>query len=340
MIGRWIVEIGVKYRRIMNISLLMILLIGIGTVGFMHFESLGLFDALWLMIISIMTIGYGDIYPVTEHGQIFTLFIVPAGIVVFSYGFGSAATYFLERYFPEKVREKRMEIKMKKLRNHIIICGTGGFAKQVYDEICLSQNDADIVFISEDKKFMEDNLKPETIRIVDDPTERRVLEQARAPYAKALFAAMQEDADNVFITLTVKNLNEDIQVAARANKAGSEAILEKAGAEHVINPYVIGGRELAMSILQPSDVSRIQELRSSESTDFSVKEVKIDTDSPLFQKSLHQLKLYEKFGVLPAGISRNGQLIRDPSQSEQLQDQDVLLILGRHEQIEAIKRSK
>lgn len=245
MIGKRLIELSVQYRRIMIMSILLIILIIIGVGGFMYFEHLAPFEALWLMIISIMTIGYGDIYPVTDNGRIFTLFIVPAGIIVFSYGFGSAASYYLEKHFPEKVREKRMEKEMNKLHNHIIICGSDGFAKQVYDEIYASQESVDIVFISDNKQFMEDNLKSDTLRIFDDPSERRVLDQARVTHAQTLFAAMEKDADNVFLTLTAKNLNENIYVAARANKEGSEAILEKAGATHVVNPYVIGGRKLA-----------------------------------------------------------------------------------------------
>lgn len=337
MIGRWIIKLSLQYRRMMIVSILMILLLTIGIVGFMYLEQLVFFEALWLMIISVMTIGYGDIYPMTKNGQVFTLFIVPAGIVVFSYGFGSAVSYFLEKHFPEKVREKRMIKVMKKLNNHVIICGSGGFAKQVYQQVCISQPHVDIVFISDNRQFLDDNLKPDTLRIIEDPREQKVLEQARAPYAQALFAVMEEDADNVFLTLTAKNLNENIQVAARANREGSEEILSKAGAIHVVNPYVIGGKELAMSILQRSDNSSIQALNGSEPTGFSVEEIKIDTNSPFFQQSLQQLDLHEKFSVFPTGIYRNGLLIHNPILSEELQDHDVLLILGNQEKIEAFK---
>ncbi|ARF16098.1 potassium channel family protein [Sporosarcina ureae] len=337
MKGRSIAKISVRYRRIVIMGVLIVLLVLIGVVGFMHFENLGLFDALWLMIVSILTIGYGDIYPRTESGRLFTLFVVPAGITVFSYGFGTAASYFLEKHFPEKVREKRMEKEVKKLNDHIIICGSGNFAKQVYDEIRASQPDAAIIFISEDHQFMEDYLETDTLRIVDNPTEQRVLERAGALHARALFAAMQDDADNVFITLTVKNLNEDIDVAARANQEGSETILEKAGAKHVVNPYAIGGRELAMSILEPYDMSRIRQLRSPGQAEFSISEVKIVAESHFVGHSLHELDIQERFGVLPVGILRNGELIGEPS-SGPLHEEDVLLLLGTPEQIDAFER--
>ena len=336
---RGLSKVSVRHRRILTMSVLIILLIGIGIAGFMYFEDLHLFEALWLMVISILTIGYGDIYPLTKEGRIFTLFIVPAGIVVFSYGFGTAASYFLEKHFPEKVREKRMEKELKKLNDHIIICGSGIFAQQVFNEIITIQPHATIVFISEDQQFMEDHLKSDILRIVGDPTEKSVLERARVTQAQALFAAMQDDADNVFITLTAKNLNDSIKVAARANKEGSEAILEKAGAVYIVNPYVIGGQELAMSILQPHDASQIVDLRNLESGEFSVGEVMIDEASAFIHRSLRQLDLQEQFGVLVAGVNRNGRLISDTAFEEELQDQDVLLLVGKPAQIEAARNS-
>lgn len=232
-----------------------------------------------------------------------------------------------------------MEKEIKKLENHIIICGSGKFAQQVFKQLKAEEKDISILFISQDGRKIKDEVGLKTLQITDDPTNPKVLERAGIFKARAVVAAMEQEADNVFIILTAKNFNENIVVAARTHNEESEAVLRKAGASHIINPSVIGGKELATAILRPSGAAYIHELISSESTEFNVAEIKIDKDSAFLHKPLKQLKLYKKYNVFPAAISRNGELISNPNSNEQLAAHDILLIIGKREVIERIRHT-
>ncbi|WP_052461696.1 potassium channel family protein [Sporosarcina koreensis] len=222
---------------------------------------------------------------------------------------------------------------MKKLSQHVIICGAGSVAQQVYKQLTAGENDVDILFISEKGDELSEILGDDVLRLIADPADNRILQKARLTEARALIAAMEEDSQNVFITLAAKSLNGSIEVSAIAAQEDSGEILRRAGADHIIIPSVIGGREAAMSVLCPSGAEYISELLQTASDAFSIGELPVNEYPYLKGKTLEKLQLHDQDQVIPAAVSREGRLVSNPGNSFHLQTEDVLLVLGKQEDI-------
>lgn len=314
------------------------LLLAVATIGFMYFEDLSPFNAFWMTIISVMTIGYGDVYPTTEQGRWFALFLVPLGAGIVTYALGVGASYFIEQQLSNRVWVRRMEKQIANLNDHIIICGFGRVGKQVYKQ--LKEEGVQILFIHDKESDLLDIIEPGTLRIIGDPTDKAVLLEARVDRARALITALSNDADNVFITLTAKSINEDIVIAARAERDDSEEILEKAGATSVINPSIIGGRELAMSVIKPNGTDFINDLIRSEEKEFMVGEVVLDHSEPFIGMTIEDANLQKHFEITLVAILRNEELLSNPDLSEQFRRGDTLILIGNPKKIEHFRVNK
>ncbi|WOV87788.1 potassium channel protein [Sporosarcina oncorhynchi] len=339
MYRHWL-KINIRYRRLIFLLATTVLLVATAVIGFMYFEELSFFNALWMTIVSIMTIGYGDIYPTTEEGRWFALILVPLGAGIVTYGLGMGASYFIEQHLSEKVWVKRMEKQISNLSEHIVICGFGRVAQQVYKQLRDDEEDVPLIVIHDNEEDLKEALEPHVLRIIGDPTDKETLRKARVDHAQALITALSSDADNVFITLTAKSLNEDITIAARAEKDGSEDILTKAGATSVINPSIIGGRELAMSIIKPTGTVYINDLIRSEEKEFMVGEIDLNQDESIIGSTIDDADLRKEFDITLVAILRKGELISNPDLDEQLQAGDKLIVIGNQEKIEAFTINK
>ncbi|WP_413055230.1 potassium channel family protein [Sporosarcina sp. 179-K 8C2 HS] len=337
MYSRWM-DLDRRYKRVIFLVGTTALLLVVATSGFMYFEHLSPFNALWMTIISVMTIGYGDIYPTTEEGRWFALLLVPLGAGVVTYALGIGASYFIEQQLSNRVWVRRMEKQISNLNDHIIVCGFGRVGKQVYKQ--LKEEGVQILFIHDNESDLMEFVEPGTLRIIGDPTDKAVLMKARVDQARALITALSNDADNVFITLTAKSINEDIVIAARAERDDSEDILEKAGATSVINPSVIGGRELAMSVIKPNGTDFINDLIRSEEKEFMVGEVALEDTEPFIGMTIEDANLQKHYEITLVAILRNEELFSNPDLSEKFQQGDTLIVIGNPKKIEHFRVNK
>lgn len=333
-------KIDIRYRRLIFLIATTILLVATAVIGFMYFEELSFFNALWMTIVSIMTIGYGDIYPTTEEGRWFALILVPLGAGIVTYGLGMGASYFIEQHLSERVWVKRMEKQISNLSGHIVICGFGRVAQQVYKQLKDDEEEVQLLIIHNNEEDLKEAIEPHVLKIIGDPTDKETLKKARVDHARALITALSSDADNVFITLTAKSLNEDIEIAARAERDGSEDILTKAGATSVINPSIIGGRELAMSIIKPTGTDYINDLIRSEKKEFMVGEIDLGQEATIIGSTIDDADLRKEFDITLVAILRKEELISNPDLDEQLQAGDKLIVIGNQEKIEAFTVNK
>ncbi|WP_232713542.1 potassium channel family protein [Bacillus xiapuensis] len=321
-----------RYKHLFNSIAAMILMNIIGTIGFMIFEHLSLFDALWLTVITVLTVGYGDTIPVTQEGKVFALIIIPVSVGIVSYAIGAIASLVVEGEFSTSVRARKMNKKLGRLQQHIIVCGLGRVGEQVLAHVREKQ-DIQAVFIDRDEELLRRLLKPDECCIHGDATEDQVLKSAGIERASALVATLPSDADNVFITLTAKGLNPQLTIVSRAERDETAAKLRMAGAMKVINPSSIGGKQMVMSILKPLSVEYMDRVLSAGHHEYNIEEISIQPGSPFAGRSLKETDIRNQYSVTIVAILRGNEMLGTPKSEEKLQVHDKIIVFGAEEDL-------
>jgi len=302
----------------------------IGTVGYIWTENLSLYDSIWLAAVSILTIGYGDIAPVTPQGKIFTLIIIPIAIGLVTYILAQFASSIINGNLAKEVKNRIMEKKINKLNGHIIICGYGRVGRQVVSQ--LHHEKKQLVIIEKNKDVME-SIPHNFLYISGDAKEEQTLLDAGLETAGSIILTLPNDADNLFITLTAKGMNSSIQVITRAENEHSEKLLYQAGVDKVINTSNIGGKRMAMSVLKPHSVEYLDTLLHNADVAYSLEEIKVSDNSPLINSTLKESQIRELYGVSIVAIKRKNFIISNPNADELIQADDLIIVFGTEDQL-------
>lgn len=281
----------------------------LGTLGFMTIEEISLFQAFWMTMITVLTVGYGDAIPVTQAGKVFALLIIPIGVGIVTYAIGVVAAMIIEGNLFHAVRRKKMDKQIAQLQNHIIVCGCGRVGLQVVHE--LQEKKIPFVVGDKDESILE---KEKLLYVHGDATEDQVLHHAGISKAAGLVAIVANDAENVFITLTARGLNDAIKIVARAEKPETEDKLKRAGANKVINPSSMAGIHIAKGIANPLTVHYIDTVLYGVEQSFVIEEIAVGKGSIL-------------------AILRNGNVIHNPTGQEKLQEHDMIIVFGSVEKL-------
>ncbi|KAA0786055.1 MULTISPECIES: potassium channel family protein [Bacillus] len=300
----------------------------LGTVGFMTIEEISLFQAFWMTMITVLTVGYGDAVPVTQAGKVFALLIIPVGVGIVTYAIGVVAAMIIEGNLFHAVRRKKMDKQIAQLQNHIIVCGCGRVGLQVVHE--LQEKKIPFVVVDKDESILE---KEKLLYIHGDATEDQVLHHAGISKAAGLVAIVANDAENVFITLTARGLNDAIKIVARAEKPETEDKLKRAGANKVINPSSMAGIHIAKGIANPLTVHYIDTVLYGVEQSFVIEEIAVGKGSILASKSLLESDVRNQFDVTILAILRNGNVIHNPTGQEKLQEHDMIIVFGSVEKL-------
>ncbi|WP_117616493.1 potassium channel family protein [Bacillus wiedmannii] len=300
----------------------------LGTLGFMTIEEISLFQAFWMTMITVLTVGYGDAVPVTQAGKVFALLIIPVGVGIVTYAIGVVAAMIIEGNLFHAVRRKKMDKQIAQLQNHIIVCGCGRVGLQVVHE--LQEKNIPFVVVDKDESILE---KEKLLYVHGDATEDQVLHHAGISKAAGLVAIVANDAENVFITLTTRGLNDAIKIVARAEKPETEDKLKRAGANKVINPSSMAGIHIAKGIANPLTVHYIDTVLYGVDQSFVIEEIAVGKGSILASKSLLESDVRNKFDVTILAILRNGNVIHNPTGQEKLQEHDMIIVFGSVEKL-------
>lgn len=305
----------------------------LGTLGFMTIEEISLFQAFWMTMITVLTVGYGDAVPVTQAGKIFALLIIPVGVGIVTYAIGVVAAMIIEGNLFHAVRRKKMDKQIAQLQNHIIVCGCGRVGLQVVHE--LQEKKIPFVVVDKDESILE---KEKLLYVHGDATEDQVLHHAGISKAAGLVAIVANDAENVFITLTARGLNGAIKIVARAEKPETEDKLKRAGANKVINPSSMAGIHIAKGIANPLTVHYIDTVLYGVEQSFVIEEIAVGEGSILASKSLLESDVRNQFDVTILAILRNGNVIHNPTGQEKLQEHDMIIVFGSVEKLDQFEK--
>ncbi len=330
-------EINSLKRLRIAFTLLLITLMT-GVVGYSVFEDMSLFEAFYMTIITISTVGFQEVKPLHPMGRIITIFIISTGITIGAYTIGTLLRMLIEGELRKTFGRRIVERKISQLKDHYIICGYGRIGSLVCQE--LKNNNKDFVVIDNAPDAIEQLEKEQIYFIPVDATEDESLEKAGIMNATSLVTAVKSDADNVFITLTARGMRPDIFILSRATDVGSEAKLKRAGANRVVSPYQIGGKRMAQVLLKPTVVDFIDIAIMDTRLGLRLEECRIKPESKLVGKNLIESNLRKNYGIIIVLIKKNnGDMIYNPQPTEVLDSDDVLVVLGKKDDMDRMNEA-
>jgi len=317
---------------------LLVLIIGLGTFGYMLIEDWKVLDALYMTVIALATVGFREVHQLTPLGQVFTVLLIIFGVGGVIYTIGTLAQLLIEGELQELLGRRKMEKQLQKIRDHYIICGYGRVGKQVCREF--RQRRVPFVVVEKDPALLEELTCEGVIYLQGDSTEDHTLIEAGIERAKGLVLTIASEADNVFVTLTARQLNPDLFITARADSPSAEKKIYRAGANKVVSAYIVGGTRMAIATLQPyvGDFLRLGEL--DKDTGLTIEEVQIAPGSPIAGKTLKDSALREETGFNLIGIKKaTKEVLFNPPPDTMIQPGDILIIFGEVRKLEMLEKS-
>ncbi|MBL7912073.1 MAG: potassium channel protein [Bacteroidia bacterium] len=327
-----------EYYRFMIPLFLLVLLIIIGTIGYVVIDGYTWFNAFYMTIITVATVGYGEVEPLSVAGKVFTSFLIITSFITFAYAVSSITKFIVDGELNSFFKHKRLNSAVEKLTDHVIICGYGRNGKQAAQ--ILKKHDKRFVVIEDDQRVTSNiNHRFSDLVLNGDATQDEVLLKAGIMKAKALITTLPTDAANVFIVLTARNLNPKLTIISRASDDGSDAKLKIAGATNVIMPDKVGGAHMASLVMKP-DVMEFLDLITAQSADsINLEEISFDSISDsLKNKTLKDLEIRNKSGANIIGFKTVlGEYIVNPSADTEIIPQSKIFVLGSPDQIKKLK---
>lgn len=320
----------------LRIAIYLFLLVSVLGVSYYHiFEKMTILDAIFMIAITLSTVGYGEVQPLSPAGRVVTIFIIIFGITITGYTAGTFIRMLIEGELSKKFGRKKVEKKILKLKDHYIICGYGRIGKLITKE--LGKHNEKFLVIDNDSNRISDLETTGTPYMLLDARDENSLIKAGIMRAKGLVTAVMSDADNVFITLTARMLRQDIYILARSSEPQNEKKLQSAGATRVVSPYLIGGQRMAQLLVRPTVVDFIDIATMDDKFGLRMEEAMIRPGSPYVGKTLVDSNLRKDYGVIIVLIKKaSGEMKFNPSPTEILEKNDVLVMLGKVPDLEKV----
>jgi voltage-gated potassium channel len=326
-----------RERRLEKILLLLFSIITFGVLGFMQIEGWPFLDSLFMTIITMSTVGYREIHPLSSQGKIFVIILIIFGVGSFFYIITSSAEYIIAGHLKGVLGRRKMKKDIDALNKHYIICGFGRVGEQVALE--LSRAKVPFVVIDNNPDAIQHCASHGYLCLEGDASNDELLKEAGVLRARGLVSATDSDADNVYVTLSAKSINNDLFVVARANLEGSEHKLRKAGADRVLSPYSIGGRRLANLILRPAVVDFLDVVMHSEEIELLMEEVKVHKKSPFVGATMGEARVKCVTGTNILAIKKKSdkKMIANPPTDTLIEEGDMLVAIGTREQLRELE---
>jgi len=321
------------FRRLrIGLTALALVLVG-GTVGYLVL-GFDLLDAVYQTVVTISTVGYAPAHPLHGAGKVFTIVLILVGVGTALYTFTVTLEVVIEGHLRNVLRRRHMERQIDQMKEHVIVCGWGRVGREVAR--FLASAGREVVVVDRD---------PERLAVVPYPsvhgdvTDDETLHQAGIERAATLVAALDTDADNLYVTVAAKSMRPDLQIIARARNESSEPKLVRAGADRVVNPQQLGGDRMASFVTQPHVVDFVDVVMHDGTLEFRLEELTVSASSSLSGNTLRSAHLRDRTGALVLAIRRpDGVFVTNPSPEDIIEAGDVLISVGTAEQLGALAR--
>jgi voltage-gated potassium channel len=322
-------------RLLLPLAVLVALLVA-GTLGYQLVEGWGSLDALYMTVITITTVGFHEVHAMSAGGRIFTMALAMGGVFTAFY----AGVEFIRAVVTGEILtvlgRQRMESRLEKLSGHLVVCGFGRMGRLVAEEF--SSAGLPFVVVDRDPKVLEGLAIPHGIPLVGDATADDVLRRAGVERARALVTAAASDADNLFITMSARLLNERLVIVARAEGEGAEVKLRRAGASRVVSPYNIGGHRVAQAVLRPNAMDFIELATRTGHLELQIEEVEVRPGSTLVGRSIKASPIRSELGIIIVATKKPGaKMAFNPSPDTTLEAGDLLITLGHRQQLDRLE---
>lgn len=322
------------------VVVLAIMLLGVS--GFMLIEDFNFFDALYMTVITVTTIGYGETHTLSTWGRIFNIAFIITSFTLFTYAFAAITRYITSGEMKHYLKHKKLMKQLDQLQQHVIICGFGRNGQQTAST--LLSHKIDFIVIDSRPEMIDlwkEYQGTEVLHIIGDATDDAVLKKAGIEKAHSLICALPNDAQNVFVVLSARQLNPDLKIVSRASKQTSINKLKIAGANSISMPELLGGTFMATQISKPDVIEFIEFLTGDEGESINIESVDYNQLPPeIRDKSLKIIMEWKKTGVNCIGIKEpDGKFIINPNNELKIIEGMKVIVLGNKQQIDAMKHN-
>jgi voltage-gated potassium channel len=307
-----------------------------GTIGYVLIERWPAWDALYMTVTTVTTVGYREVHPLSFAGQVFTVLVIVGGVGTAFYTFTMLASIVVGGGLHQRLARRRRMRMLDDLHDHFIVCGYGRIGSTIVGEF--RRQHVPYVVIERDPDRVHAVIEHGGLAVEADASSEDVLKRVGIDRARGLIAAVGTDAENVYAVLTARGLCPDLYIIGRAETEDAERKLLRAGANRVVSPYRIGARELAQTALRPAVVDFFELATRSGNLELAIEQVAISVGSSLSGRSIIDANVRQRFGVIVVGIQRaGGRMEFNPPGEAMMQAGDQLVVLGRTDGLPALE---
>jgi voltage-gated potassium channel len=327
----------ISSRRRSRLPLALGLLLGVFVVGTVGYVLLGfsVLDAAYQTVTTVATVGFREVQPLDDAGKVFTIALILVGVGTALYTFSVVLESVIEGDLVELFGRRRMERRIDAMQDHIIVCGWGRVGRAIAEQ--LKAAGVELVAVDRDAARLDEVDAP---TVLGDATEDIVLQQAGLSRARALVAALDSDAGNLFVTVSARALRSDLFIVARARVEATEEKLRRAGADRVVNPQSIGGARIAAFVLQPHVTEFLDVVMHDRDLEFRLEEVPVADGAAIAGQSIREAHLRDRTGALVLALRESdGSFTTNPSPDTVIREGHILIAIGTSAELEALTRT-
>lgn len=316
--------------------IILLLVLALGTLGYMVLEGWSLTDSFYMTILTLSTVGYGEVHPLSQIGKLFSVFLIVMGVGTAAYVIRAAAQLMLDERIKTALGRRTMKA-IQKMKNHYIICGFGRMGRVICQE--LQERGYPFVVVESNLATIEDLERLNYLHIRGDATVDEILIEAGIERARGIVSVVTHDTENVFITLTARGLNPRLNIVVRAGSEESVQKLVRAGANKVISPHDLGGFRIAQALIRPTVLDFLERIVDNRSLDLRLEEVEITPGSRLDGVTVANSGLRKEWNLIILAVKdAKGSMHFNPSFETEIKAGDTLVVLGKAPDLGSLDR--